>query len=306
MEKKEKKQKEVYKKIGDMVRSKSALSDLDVRTIFNHLIRLPEVYKLDFINVHLATLLQKSPKNRDELLLEHYHNYISVPSLSALISVLRNSKLEFGESIVCLIEHIRNLQLMPGPSTKEREMMETLQFDIIYMLQQSQSGDQLLATVDLSEESKRVELAECYYERILSSFISENDDDLVSESEFIEGVKNDILKSKLVKDFALQSTQKLGGDKKEYLRELGGVISSTIQTTYLENYQGIFNGNRDFVLKQFKKVIDNRCHDSENPNCVELQPITSGILAESLELIFNSGFGAFRDTLTLSILNQFK
>ena len=84
------------------------------------------------------------------------------------------------------------------------------------------------------------------------------------------------------------------------------MVSQSIQETYSENYKGIFNGSRDDVLKLFEEAIKNRALDTEDPENVELEPITSSVLAVVLELIFNDGFGAFRQTLTHSVFQQLK
>lgn len=292
--------KDIYKKLGERITTREKLSDLDLRTIFNQLIRLPEVYKQDFIDVHLTPLLAKSSKDRDEELFNHYRHYVSIPCLSSLLRVLRASKLAFEQPILQLLEHIRNLQLIPGPSTKEREEMESLQYDLIHLLQSLQSNREGY-NVDLSTDAAKKKLAELYYERIMSSFISESDDDLVSEDQFVDELKVMLLKSDVVQTFASRFAKEVGGDKGAFLKELGRVLVSTIQDTYRKNYEGIFNGPREMVIASFIEAIENRCLDAVDDRHIDLDTASSSILAIVLELVFNDGFGAFRTTLTHSV-----
>jgi hypothetical protein len=295
---------DIYRRLGERIQSKEVLGQLELRTIFNQLIRLPEVYKIDFIEVHLQDLLQKSDDTRDEALLAHYRHYVSVTALSNLLHQLRESGLDFTQPIMELLEHIRNLQLMPGPSSKEREALQQLQFDLIYLLQRMHSQEEK-TLVDLSSNDLREKLAVHYYDRILASFVSDSEDNLVSESEFIEMLKTELLKSSTVTSFAAKySKAEGGGHDKAFLVDLGKVLSSTIQQAYLKNYEGIFNGNRQEVLKLFIETINNRCLDAEDSKLVDLEAVTSGILAIVLELVFNDGFGAFRKTITQSVLSS--
>jgi hypothetical protein len=295
---------DIYRRLGDRVQSKKALGELELRTIFNQLIRLPEVYKIDFIEVHLQDLLQKSDESRDAALLAHYRHYVSVTALSSLLHQLKESGLDFSQPIIELLEHIRNLQLLPGPSAKERESLERMQFDLIHLLQRLHSQEEKVL-VDLSSSKLRDELAVYYYDRILASFVSDSEDNLVTESEFIDLLKTQLLKSDTVTTFAAKySKAESGGHDKAFLVDLGKVLSSTIQQAYLKNYEGIFNGNRQEVLNLFVETINNRCLDAEDPKLVDLEAVTSGILAIVLELVFNDGFGAFRKTITQSILSS--
>lgn len=295
---------DIYRRLGERIQDKKVLGELELRTIFNQLIRLPEVYKIDFIEVHLPDLLQKSDNKLDEALLSHYRHYVSVTALSNLLHQLRESGLDFGQPILELLEHIRNLQLMPGPSARERESLERLQYDLIYLLQKLHSQEEKIL-VDLSSPKLRDELAVYYYDRILASFVSDSEDNLVSESEFIDMLKTELLKSSTVTTFAAKySKSESGGHDKSFLIDLGKVLSSTIQQAYLKNYEGIFNGNREEVLKLFVETINNRCLDAEDTKLVDLEAVTSGILAIVLELVFNDGFGAFRKTITQSVLSS--
>jgi hypothetical protein len=297
---------ETYKALTERLKSKPVLSELELRTLFHHLIRLPEAYKTDFIEVHLGDLLKKAePKFRDQEIFNHYRHYVSIPSLASLLSVLRHEELAYGQQVVQLLEHIRNLQLIPGSSTRERERMEQLQFDLIYLLQKLQKAKQLFL-VDLREPANRRKLAEQFYDRILASFLSENDDDLISENQFVEGLKLELLRGEAVQKFAARYSKEVGGERNNFLKELGLVISGTIQKAYLKNYVGIFNGSREDVIALFNEAIENRCLDSEEANAVDLESISSAILAIVLELIFNDGFSAFRQTLTLSIHQNFQ
>ena len=82
---------EIYQGIVDRVQKKKRLGDLELRTLFSHLIKLPETYKIDFINVHLLTLLKKAvDEERDEWLYQHYRHYVSIPCLAGLLAALRS------------------------------------------------------------------------------------------------------------------------------------------------------------------------------------------------------------------------
>ncbi len=291
----------LYRGIGQRLKRSTTLNDLEQRTLLNHLIRLPEAYKLDFISVHLGVFLQKADNScRDLNIYQHYRHYVSLPSLAGLLSALRESQLDFGNPIVQLLEHIRNLQLVPGSSSKEREAMEKLQFDLLHLLQLLQK-DREHYTVDLSSESARIDLAERYYDRIMSSFISESDDQLISEDAFIDQLKRELLKSDNVQTFASRYSQEIGEGRSVFLKQLGALLSQTIATAYAKNYEGIFNGPKEMVLKLFLEAIENRCLDCETPNRVDLEAVSSSILAIVLELVFNDGFGAFRQTLTQTL-----
>lgn len=298
---------EIYQGIVDRVQKKKRLGDLELRTLFSHLIKLPETYKIDFINVHLLTLLKKAvDEERDEWLYQHYRHYVSIPCLAGLLAALRSSELEFGEPILGLLEHIRHLQLIPGPSQKEREQLEHLQFDLIYLLQKLQKSQSEAMSVDISTPELRRDMAERFYDRMMASFISESEDDLIDEPTFLENLKLDILKSSMVKDYAKKINKSMAENSKPFIKELGLVIAQSIQETYLENYKGVFNGDREYVLKKFELAIENRSLDAEDSTNVELEPITSSVLAIVLELIFNDGFGSFRQTLTQSVFQQLK
>jgi len=171
--------KEIYQKVTEKAKNKSSFSSLDLRTILNHLIRLPEVYKLDFLSIHLSQIFDKCSEDRDALIYKHYKHYVSIPCLSALLNVFKNSETELGTEIKQLVEHIKNLQLQPGPSAKEREQYESLQFDFIAVLQKFKN-EKAEHLVDLKSPAQRKKLAELYYDRILKSFISEDDDNLTN------------------------------------------------------------------------------------------------------------------------------
>lgn len=298
---------EIYQGIVDRVQRKDKLGEFELRTLFSHLIKLPETYKIDFIQVHLLKVLQKAdPEHRDEAIFQHYRHYVSIACLAGLLSSLRESELEFGSPILGLLEHIRHLQLLPGPSQKEREQLEHLQYDLIYLLQRLQKAQREAYSVDISTSEKRRQLAEFFYDRMMASFISESEEDLIDEPTFVNNLKLEILKSDMVKNFAAKINQAIGGDSKAHIKELGLVIAQSIQQTYFENYKGIFNGSREDVLVLFEEAIKNRAMDAETPEEVELEPITSSVLAVVLELIFNDGFGAFRQTLTHSVFQQLK
>lgn len=296
-------QKQIYQQLVEKVRADKDISELTLKNIFSKLSRLPETYKLDFIKVQLPILLTKSLEKRDDILYEHFHNYVSIPCLAALLKVLRESELDFAAPIQLLLEHIRNLQLVPGPDSAERKLLQQLQFDLIDLIQDL-SESQCLRVVDLSDAKKQRELAERYYERILSSFISEDDDDLVSEQEFVENLKEEQLRSGSVVSFASEAAPSTDVGRKQYLAKLGGILKETINETYLANYRGIFNGDRDFVLKKFVEAIENRCHDCGDSSRVPLDPITSSVMAVTLELVFNSGLSAFKETLSETIYQE--
>jgi hypothetical protein len=297
--------KEIYQKIAEKAKNKSNFSSLDLKTILNHLIRLPEVYKLDFLSVHLSQIFDKCSDDRDDLIYKHYKHYLSIPCLSALLNVFKNANTELGNEIKQLVEHIKNLQLQPGPTTKEREQYESLQFDFISVLQKFKN-EKAQHLVDLRSPVQRKKLAELYYDRILKSFISEDDDNLISEDEFIKQIRTDIIKSKNVQEFASKSITDQGANKRNYLKDLGQIIDSSIIKTYLENYKGIFNGDRQFVLKGFEEIIENRFLDHEDGSKVDLDQISAGIIAHTLELVFNSGIVAFRNEINHSIFNSIK
>jgi hypothetical protein len=298
---------EIYQGIIERVQRRNELGEFELRTLFSHLIKLPETYKIDFIKVHLLKVLQKADsEHRDEAIFQHYRHYVSISCLASLLSVLRESKFEFGPPILGLLEHIRHLQLLPGPTQKEREQLEHLQYDLIYLLQKLQKIQQQAYSVDISTPEKRRQIAELFYDRMMASFISESEDELIDEPTFVNNLKLEILKSDKVKNFAAKINQSINTDSKAHIKELGLVISQSIQETYFENYKGIFNGSREDVLKLFEEAIKNRSMDAENPEQVELEPITSSVLAVVLELIFNDGFGAFRQTLTHSVFQQLK
>jgi len=296
---------EIYQGLIERIQRKSKLADLELRTLFSHLIKLPETYKIDFIKVHLLNVLTKSEATvRDEQIFQHYRNYVSIPCLAALLSVLRESKCDFGKPVLQLLEHIRHLQLMPGPSQKERESLEHLQYDLIYLLQNLQKRQQEVYQVDISNPEKQHRMAESFYNRIISSFISESENDLVEESTFINNLKLQELKSEKVKTFAAKINQLTNTHDKSLLVELGTIIAHSIQQTYHENYKGVFNGDREYVIAHFEEAIKNRAMDADDSTSVPLEPISSSILAIVLELIFNDGFGAFRQTLTQSVFKQ--
>jgi hypothetical protein len=297
--------KEIYQKITHKSKSKESFSNLDLKTILNHLIRLPEVYKLDFLSIHLPQIFEKSSNQRDKLIYEHYKHYVSIPCLAALLNVIKNTESKIDENIALLIEHIKNLQLQPGPTTKDREQFESFQYDLITVLQRFQK-DEKKSTVDLRSPVQRKRLAELYYDRILKSFISESEDDLISEDDFINQIRKDILKGKEVQEFASKSMSSQSDNKTAYLKELGGIINSSVTKTYLENYKGIFNGDRQFVLKGFEEVIENRFLDHEDGSNVDLDQISAGIIALTIELVFNSGIVAFRNEINQSIYNSIK
>ena len=295
---------EIYKTVTERLKGKVLLSELELRTLFHHLIRLPEAYKMDFIEVHLGDLLKKAePKFRDQEIFNHYRHYVSVPTLGALLSVLRHEELPYESPIIHLVEHIRNLQLVPGASTREREQMEQLQYDLIYLLQKLQKK-QSAVLIDLESSESRIILAEKFYERIMASFLSEDENQLQTETQFVDNLKIDLLKSDIVQKFAVHYSKEVGDERNNFLKELGVVLSRTIQKAYLKNYEGIFNGSREMVVALFVEAIENRCLDSEDSKAVDLDSISSAILAIVLELIFNEGSSAFRQTLTLSVFSS--
>ena len=295
---------ENYKAITERLKNKSLLSELELRTLFHHLIRLPETYKTDFIEVHLGDLLKKAdPKVRDQEIYNHYRHYVSVPALGAFLAVLHREELDYGAPMIHLLEHIQNLQLIPGPSAREREQMERLQYDLIYLLQKLLSKKEILL-VDLETSESRILLAEKFYERIMSSFLSEDENQLQTEVQVVESLKVELLKSDMVQTFALRYSKEIGGERNNFLKDLGLVLSRTIQKTYLKHYAGIFNGPREQVIAQFVEAIEHRCMDSEDPKAIDLETISSAILAIVFELVFNEGISAFRQTLTRSIYSS--
>jgi hypothetical protein len=297
--------KEIYQKISDKAKKKDTFSTLDLKTILNHLIRLPEVYKLDFLNIYLSKIFDKCSKERDSLIHDHYKHYVSIPCLSALLDVFKNSKGELGKEIELLLDHIRNLPLQPGPSAKDIEKYENLQYDLITLLNKFKS-DKKEHQIDLRSPVNRKKLAELYYDRILKSFISEDEDALINEDEFLKQIRTDILKSKEVQEFASRTISELTNSKKNYLKELGTIIDSSILKTYLENYKGVFNGDRESVLKSFEEIIENRFLDHEDGSSIDLDQISAGIIAHTLELVFNSGIAAFRNEINNSVYKSFK
>lgn len=297
-------QKDSYQKICDKVKSLESFEAHELKVQLERLSRLPETYKLDFVETQLKVLLPKCQERRDEILYEHYRNYVSIPCLSGLIQTLLQCELEFSEHIVYLCEHIRNLQLLPGPDARDKKHLESLQFNLIQLLEKLVDKEQEIFYVDLSTDDQVRDLALKYYDRILSSFISENDEDLICEDEFIEKLKNEQMLASPVQEFAARSASAQSGDNKSYLIELGKILSRTIMATYQENYKGIFNGDRDFVLQRFVEVIKSRRADSEDDSRVNLQAVTSSVMAVALELIFNSGFDSFRKTLTISVYQE--
>lgn len=298
--------KKIYQQITEKAKHKEFFSALDLKTLLNHLIKLPEVYKLDFVSVLLPEMFEKCVENRDNLLYNHYKHYVSIPCLSALLTLLHKHSENLGEEIIQLLDHIKNLQLQPGPSSRERELLEQLQFDVISLSQKVRPLVEKSNTIDLRDPVKRKQLAALYYDRILKSFISEDDDNLVSEEEFIGNVKNDILRSAEVQSFASQTSSTIQSDKKTYLKDLGGIINSSIMRTYLENYKGIFNGDKEFVLKGFEEIIENRFLDHEDGSTVEIDKISTGILALTLELVFNSSLTSFKNEINQSIYQTLK
>lgn len=298
-------QKDIYSGIVHRVKRAESLSELTLKTIFSQLSRLPETYKLDFATVQLPVLLNKAEKNhRDRLLVEHYKHYVSLPCLAAMVSALIKSDCDFHDDILDLLNHIQGLQIVPGKSSSDREMLERMQRDMLDLRTQVSYGMTGERTVDLSSEEKIKMLAQRYYRQILSSFVSESDDHLETEEEFIERIKEERLKSEEVRSFASDTSLFQTDDRKEYILRLGQVLRSTIVKTYEANYRGIFNGSREMVLKLFEQSIQDRANDSETPRQVDLEPVTSGILAVLLELMFNSGLNVFREQLTDRIFRE--
>lgn len=299
------KHRDIYQKIGEHVHSRDELSELDARTILSHLIRLPETYKIDFVQVHLEDFLAKCKESaRDRLVQEHYRHYVSIPCLAGLLSVLRRSKLRFGPPVLHLLDHITNLHLVAGPQARDRELLENLHYDLFH-LRETCRVETAELLVDLSEPASRRRLAGFYYERILASFLSQDESSLVTEESFVEGLKTEILKSEAVQRFAGRSLAELGGDPKQYLRDLGAVLGSTIHRTYLASLQGIFNGNRESVVNRFDEVVEDRVRDAADPSRVDLSLISADVLVAALELMFNEGMAGFREKLSRDVAEAF-
>lgn len=295
--------KEIYQLITDKIREGQELSVLQLRTIFDRLIKLPETYKLEFAGLSLPLIFEKCcVEKRDELIERHYRHYVSIPCLAEAVGVLKKRKGPLSLPLRRLLEHIRNLQLLPGPGPRDREMLEGLLYDTLHLLHEAEVGER--PRIDLSSEAARRELAVFFYERMLSSFLSEDEDQLVDESTFVETLRAELLTSTDVQYFASKAAQEHGGDRKRFLVELGGILSKTIQRTYLDNYRGIFNGDREFVQDRFAEAIGHRVQDSDDPRSVDLNSVVTSLLSVTLELIFNNGYSAFRELMAGAILKH--